>query len=136
MKIFYDDCWVYYVCDDYVVGDRLKNGKWMYFFDDRKFVEKICKMAIKQKIVKSLKFSNDEKGVVCFYMNGEDVLSHKRVLAFFLSNDLIRHRKNGNLYNVAFKFDHQTRSDEYGENFKAQITLSQFVDLATGEFKI
>lgn len=47
---------------------------------------------------------------------------------------LIPRNKNGNLRNISFKFDKETRAKEYASDFHAKINLSPFVDLKTGEF--
>ena len=56
------------------------------------------------------------------------------MIAFMLEHGLVRKTKSGKLYNIGFKLDDQTRAGEYGTGFKARITLSDFVDLETGEF--
>lgn len=67
-------------------------------------------------------------------MNCDDIEGHKRVIKYFLENDLIRKTKAGKLYNISFKLDDQTRVGEYGAGFHSEIKLVQFVDLNTGEF--
>lgn len=51
-----------------------------------------------------------------------------------ISHRLIPRTKTGKLYNISFKLDDQTRANEYGENFKAQLTLDMLVELITGEW--
>ena len=46
---------------------------------------------------------------------------------------MIKKTKSGKLYNIGFKYDSQTRNCEYGDDFKAEIKLEQFVDLNTGK---
>ena len=60
--------------------------------------------------------------------------SHKKVIQFFLDNDMIQKTKTGKLYNISFKLDDQTRAGEYGEMFQSEIKLEQFLDLYTGEW--
>lgn len=128
--------WIYYVSDEYKPLSKEKCGKWMYFFENRKFVENICKKAIEEKAIIEAKHSADETGVACFYLNSDDVPGHKKIIEFFLTNNLIRQTKTGKLYNISYKLDKQTRNGEYGEDFKAEIKLDQFVDLITREWKI
>ncbi|MBC3514725.1 hypothetical protein [Ruminococcus bicirculans (ex Wegman et al. 2014)] len=73
-------------------------------------------------------------GVICFYLNGDDIANHKRVLQFMMDNDLIRKTKAGKYYNISFKFDDQTRAGEYGSNFEGKIKLETFIDLTTGKW--
>ena len=49
---------------------------------------------------------------------------------------MIRKTKTGKLYNISFKLDNQTRAMEYGDKFKGKITLSDFINLETGEWII
>lgn len=76
-----------------------------------------------------------KEGVCCFYLNGNDRESHKRVLSYMLENGLIRKTKTGKLYNISFKFDTETYAGKYkGSGFSGKIKLADFVDLETGEF--
>ena len=132
VKIIYSGGWVFYVGEAAAsLGDKC--GKWMYFFNDRSFAEKICRQAVEQGVVAESKHSDADNGVCCFYINGDDAAAHQQLLQFFLDNDLIRKKKDGGLYNISFKFDTQTRAGEYGEEFDSHIKLDQFVDLNTGK---
>ena len=62
--------------------------------------------------------------------------SHKKVIQFFMSNDMIQKTKTGKLYNISFKLDDQTRAGEYGESYSGNIKLEQFLDLQTGEWLV
>ena len=118
-------------------------GKWMYFIDDSpgsfEFAQKVCEEAVKTGVVIEAKHTEYQMlrmvktGVCCFYCNGNDNDAHKRVLSFFLKNNMIKKTKSGKLYNISFKYDEQTRNCEYGDDFKAEIKLEQFVDLNTGK---
>lgn len=134
MQIIKQHGWVYYVGDNTQTLERHKCGKWMYFFDSKEFVAEICQKAVNEDIVVESKHSDDNTGVACFYLNGDDLARHKKVIEFFLENKLIRRTKTGRLYNIAFKFNDQTRAGEYGADFKAEIKLEQFIDLTTGEW--
>lgn len=125
--------WVYY-CGNDIQFDDDKVGKWMYFFQDKKFVAKICENAVKMNIVKESKHSDEETGVACFYLNCDDIDTHKKIISYFMENNLIRKTKKGRLYNISFKLDKQTMSGEYGDEFKSDIKLSKFVDLDTGKW--
>ena len=133
MEIKRNVAWVCYIGDTSNL-ERDKCGKWMYFFDDKKFVAKICEDVVKNNVVVESKHSNDEEGVACFYLNYDDINAHKRILKYFIENNLIKRTKSGKLYNISFKLDNQTRAGEYGDNFKSQIKLENFVDLNTGEW--
>lgn len=126
--------WVFYLGDGYQNLDEKKVGKWMHFFNNVEFAEEVCSKAIASDVCVESKHSDAVEGVCCFYLNGDDIEAHKRVIRFFIENGLIRKTKAGKLYNISFKYDAQTDAGQYGENFVAEIKLDQFVDLATGKF--
>ena len=127
--------WVCYFADGAEETlDTHKYGKWMRFFQDREFEANLCKKAVESGIVKQVKHSDSECGVSCFYLNGDDIETHKKVMQFFFENNLIRKTKTGKLFNISFKFDDQTRAAEYGADFKGEIKLEQFMNLNTGEW--
>ena len=134
MRVIKKPAWVYYLADTDPHFDETKVGKWMYFFGDRQFVEKICREAIEQNIVEECKHSNADDGVSCFYLNDDDLEGHRRVIEFFIKNDLIRKTKKGKLYNISFKHDTQTLAGEYGDDYHSDIKLEEFVNLETGEW--
>lgn len=114
MKVIRQSGWVYYVEDDSELDDS-KVGKWMYFFNNRKFVEKICAEAIERGVVVESKHTDAKEGVACFYLNCDDLEGHKKVITYFLENELIRKTKAGNLYNISFKRDEQSLYMVVGE---------------------
>ncbi|MCU6236704.1 hypothetical protein KWH75_06435 [Morganella morganii] len=134
MEIKKNQFWVYYVGEKNEVNPE-KNGKWMYFFSDSNYVTDICTKAINENIVAVCKHTNNaDTGVACFYLNIDDNEGHRRVIKFFLDNNLIKRTKSGKLTNASFKLDNQTRTGEYGDEFQAKLNLEKFVDLTTGEF--
>ena len=134
MKTITNIAWVYYVEEELAQKlDDNKVGKWMYFFNDRAFAERICREAVETGVVVEAKHSNAEEGVCCFYLNCDDMDAHKRVITFFLENRLIKRTKAGKLHNISFKLDKQTYSGEYGDRFHSEIKLINFVNLETGE---
>lgn len=78
--------------------------------------------------------NKESTGVICFYLNCDDIENHKRVIKFMMDNDLIRKTKTGKFYNNSFKFNNQTRAGEYGNDFEGKLKLDQFIDLTTGKF--
>ena len=121
--------------------DIHKSGKWMYFFEakDVAFARNLCCKAIENHVVTTCKHTDIQEtgfdtGVICFYIHFDDVEAHKKVLGFFLENNLIQRTKAGMLKNISFKLDEQTLAREYGDKFKAKICLSDFVDLSTGKW--
>jgi len=130
--------WYWFLSGDEDKLDREKCGKWMHFFTDQDFAISICEKAIEEGACYECKCSDlllqGESGVICFYLNGDDIENHKRVIDFMLKYNLIRKTKAGKLYNESFKFDSQTRAHEYGADFEGKIKLEQFLDLYTGEW--
>ena len=135
MRVITQFGWEYYIGDDAKTLVNDKCGKWMYFFDNKTFVSNLCAKAVESGVVVESKHSNAETGVSCFYLNGDDIDGHKKVIQFFLDNNLIKRTKSGKLYNISFKFDNQTRAGKYGGDFIPEIKLEQFLDLTTGEWK-
>ena len=132
--------WVWYrnwETSKFIEENRI--GKWLVYFSDIAYARKICEKAVLSGAVGWCKHSSELKlkgggtGVICFYLNGDDVEGHKRVLRFLIENEMIRKRKSGALYNIAFKYDSQTYAGEYGSDFHAEIKLADFVNLETGE---
>ena len=133
--------WSFYIDIELAPGlDERRCGKWMFYFNDIEFAEEICRRAALGMVVAECKHSSSGsviesgRGVACFYLNSDDIKGHRRVIAFMLEHGLVRKTKSGKLYNIGFKLDDQTRAGEYGSDFKARITLSDFVDLESGEF--
>lgn len=143
MKILNMYGWDWYSSDKYEGFNHDKCGKWMYFFkkEDIEFVTEICKCAIENNIVKHCKHTDkiafiraNMQGVACFYLEYDDIETHRKVITFFLENDLIKRTKAGKLHNISFKMDSQTKNGEYGSEFKSNIRLENFIDLNTGEW--
>ena len=133
------DGWYWYLSGKENLLDIRKCGKWMYFFDNQEFAKKICEKAITEGVVYECKCTDMETtatstGVICFYLNGDDIENHKRVIKFMIANNLIRKTKTGRYYNNSFKFDDQTQAGEYGVNFRGDIKLEQFINLNTGDW--
>lgn len=135
MNVVTNEYWVFYVNPEEaqtLYNDKV--GKWMYFFGDKEFAVKVCKEAVENGIVAEAKHSNAPDGVCCFYLNCNDMVTHKRVIKYFIDNGLIRKTKAGKMYNISFKLDTQTLSGEYGSDFNSEIKLADFVNLETGEW--
>lgn len=127
------DGWIFYMSEDKSNLDRHKCGKWMHFFNNKEFAVHICEEAVANGICVEAKHTDASEGVCCFYLNCDDIEGHKKVLSYFIKNDLIRKTKTGKLYNISFKLDDQTRAGEYGAGFHSEIKLEKFVNLNTGE---
>ena len=131
--------WFWFLSGKQNCLDKAKCGKWMYFFNDQEFAKDICRKAIDEGVCYECKCSDldmisENKGVLCFYLNADDVENHKRIIKFMMDNNLIRKTDSGRYYDISFKFDNQTKSGEYGTDFEGKIKLSDFVDLETGEW--
>lgn len=147
LKIGKNMFWVFYISDN-VSLEPEKTGKWMYFFNgdaDIDYISKLCSDAVEQGIVDKAKHTNpdtlglnphgtSDSGVCCFYLNYDDIEGHKRILTYFLENQMIKRTKAGKLYNISFKLDNQTKQGEYGSDFTGVLKLADFVDLNTGEW--
>lgn len=131
--------WCWYITDKAKLLETHKCGKWMIYFNNQDFAMNICEKAIKENICYECKCTDMEltgsiSGVICFYLNGDDMECHHKIIKFMLDNKLIRKTKTGRLFNISFKFDDQTRAGQYGDDFSGEIKLSQFINLNTGEW--
>ena len=119
--------------------DQDKVGKWMFFFrtyEGQQFAERMCREAVESGVVIEAKRSDSLEGVACFYTNVDDNESHKKIISFFLKNDMIKRTKTGRLCDISFKLDSQTYAGSYGSSFHAQLKLSHIMDLYTLQWKI
>lgn len=131
--------WYWYLSGEESKLEKHKCGKWMYFFANQELAQNICEKAIESGACYECKCTDMEMqrtdiGVICFYLNADDIDNHKRIIQFMLDNNLIRKTKAGRYYNISFKFDDQTRAGEYGADFNGNIKLDQFIDLNTGKW--
>lgn len=126
--------YIFYISDNLTNHNTEKIGKWMYFFNNKDFISKICKKAIEENIVDTCKHTNDNDGVACFYIEFDNLDENRKVINFFLENNLIPKTKNGRYYDISFKTDEQTLNGEYGNDFKAKMKLHQFIDLKNGKW--
>ncbi|GEN46725.1 hypothetical protein [Alkalibacillus haloalkaliphilus] len=77
--------------------------------------------------------STDGSWVVIWYSNDERE-NLKSLANFLIDHELVPKTKSSRYYNISFKYDNETRNDEYGEQFKPSIKLEDLMDLNTGEF--
>ena len=142
-KKAYSPAWEYYIAKDSEYDFKEEQcGSWRYYFDASKeslaFVRKICEQAILEGVVAEIKHSNEEamkikgSGLCCFYCNGDDEDTHKKVIAFFIQNNMLLRDDYGNLRNMAFKYDSTAKRGKKGS---VPVQLGDFVNLKTGEFK-
>lgn len=131
--------WVYFVNPPAKTGE--KRGKWIYSynFNNLEYAAEICEKAVKEHIVEEAKYTrikpkDKDTGIVCFYLDIDDLEGHKKIITYMLDNNLIQKTKDGRLYNLSFKLNTQTKSREYGKDFKAELKLSDLIDLSTGKF--
>lgn len=75
---------------------------------------------------------SDKSTWVIIWYSDDSKESLQKLALFLYRNDLIQRTKAGRLYNIAFKYDEQTRTGEYGGDFKAKISLDKIMDLDTG----
>lgn len=77
--------------------------------------------------------SKDGSWVIVWYSTDEEK-ALKGLTKFLIEHGLVAKTKSGRYYNISFKYDKQTRNGEYGEQFKASISMKDLIDLNTGEF--
>ncbi len=114
--------------------DDNKVGKWIIYFNDVNWAKDTCTQAITNNIIHTCKHSDNDNGIICFYLNFDDIASHKKLINWLINKNMIQKTKDGKYYNISFKLDEQTLSNQYGKDFKPSIKLSDFIDLKTGIF--
>ena len=139
MEVIGYGSWVYYVGEGADDIDRDRCGKWMWSFDDYDLAEELCAKAVEDGVVAEAKHNaypdpRYDSGICCFYLDGSDEEAHEAILGFFLENDMIPRDGSGRLADIPFKYDWQTRAGLYGDDFVPEMTLSDFIDLGTGEW--
>ena len=132
--------WVYYAGEGSEDFDPDTCGKWMYEFDDYDLASDLCERAVEGGVVREAKHNaypdpRYDHGVCCFYIDGTDEEAHEEVISFFLDNDLVPRDASGRLKDIPFKYDWQTRAGFYDDDFVPEITLGDFIDLDTGEWR-
>ena len=70
--------YIFYISDNWTNHNTNKIGKWMYFFNNKDFISKICKKAIEENIVDTCKHTNDNDGVACFYIEYDNLNAHRK----------------------------------------------------------
>ena len=83
------------------------------FFSDQYWAKKMCLKAIDENVVCEAKYTDDITGVACFYLNIDNYERHKKVIQFFIENNLVKKTKAGKFANIAFKLDRQTKTKKY-----------------------
>lgn len=127
--------WVFYISinsQNYFEEDKV--GKWILYFNDIFWAKEVCIKAINEDIVYEAKHSDSDTGMICFYLNIDDIDRQKRIISWFISNNYIKKTTKGRFTNISFKLDSQTLSDEYGKHFTPKLNLSNFVNLEDGSF--
>ena len=131
--------WMYFVNPPAKTSE--KRGKWIYSYNfiNVEYAAEICEKAVKEHIVEEAKYTkvkpkDKDTGIVCFYLDIDDLEGHKKIITYMLDNNLIQKTKDGRLYNLSFKLNTQTKSEEYGKDFKAELKLSDLIDLNTGKW--
>jgi hypothetical protein len=139
----YSPAWEHYIAKDKSYDFKEDQcGGWQYSFDashnSLSIIRKICEKAMTEGVVAEIKHSNADalrikgSGLCCFYCNGDDEEAHKKIIAFFIQNNMVLRDNYGNLRNMAFKYDATAKRRKKGS---IPIQLGDFVNLKTGEFK-
>lgn len=110
-------------------------GKWILAGISEDKATTLCGLAVLFGAAEQAKHTaKTAREICCFYIDGSIVQQHRRILGFLMKEKAIPKKKDGTYCNIAFKFDRQTHAGEYGKDFTPKIHLSDFVDLATGEW--
>ncbi|ELY7523573.1 hypothetical protein SOJ89_003970, partial [Cronobacter sakazakii] len=101
--------WVFYYSTVVLSNlDDNKVGKWIIFFNDINWAKATCTQAITNNIIHTCKHSDNDNGIICFYLNFDDIASHKKLINWLINKNMIQKTKDGKYYNISFKLDEQT----------------------------
>lgn len=135
LKTRKDPAWTHFINSKMKFQSDGTVGKWMYFFSDRSRAELLTRQAVEQGVCLVAKCGTAEDGVACFYVDRGDKKTHKKIISYFIQNDMIRKTKSGRFYNISFKLDEQTKNNEYGDDYDSELKLEELIDLETGQWK-
>lgn len=120
---------------------RLNNiyGKFMVFYSWNLNTLKMNKLKelIYDGTICFLKYPSEPKRscVLCFYTT-DDIIEMSNLSEFLIENNFVKKTKDGlNYCDISYKKEKQTKTEIYGGDFKAEIKLSDFIDLTTGKLK-
>ena len=136
MVKLYDDKFIEFKKSDTEIKYDIK-GKWLIFFSDFAYADKLCKDLVDNDIVLEANHSiGGTSGVCRIFVDAKNLEQHRKVLRYLIDNQHIPRTKKGNhLYNIAFKLQLQTdRLEYYGWDFENLLSLCDLVDLKTGKF--
>ena len=79
-------------------------------------------------------FDNDKVGKWMYFFDDKAFVSE--ICKKAIEDGGVAEEKHSNKNDgvISFKLDQQTLADQYGEDFKAEIKLEQFIDLYTGDW--
>lgn len=130
--------WSVFCASPIPTWDKTTVGKWLIAGIDVDKAMELCCKAVAAEATQEAKHSMtappQSKSICCFYVNGSDAQAHKRLLDFLRRENALPKKKDGTYCNISFKYDQQTLNGEYGKDFTPRHRLSDFLDLATGEW--
>lgn len=110
------------------------SGKWIVNAGNSERAARICLSAAMGGVVKEAKHTKDGRGLCFFYVDSQDIIGHKKIIALLLSQKLVPKTNSGKLSNLAYKLDAQTRAGQYGPD-SVLYHLSDFIDLETEKWR-
>jgi hypothetical protein len=118
--------------------DGANIGKWLIAGIDVDLAMALCCKAVVMGATDEAKHTMpirpETRCIACFYANADSPEDHRRLLDFLKQEKAIPKKKDGTYCNISFKYDQQTLNGEYGSKFKPRLRLSDFLNLATGEW--
>lgn len=135
MKTTVSDKWVYYTADNFkgFLGNSF--GKWMFYFDNPDYAERICTVAVCDGVTKRAKHANASQGIGGFYTDADNYAEHRAIIDYMLRNNLIRRAANGKYFDIAFKYELADDEASTPTLPRTPLRLSDFIDLSDGTFK-
>ncbi len=133
MYISNNQDWVRYTTDDTWKLSHIKDcGKWTVFYNNKDTAKQLIEKALQTNITTHAKHTKGNQGVICFYASATNLQQHRVVINFLIENQLLRITNDLTYADSSFKFNGQSWSKQYGNQFKDLIRLSHFINLETG----
>lgn len=119
-------------------------GKWLVSTETEGDADRLCMEAAGLECVAETKrttamhpwHTDDNDWLCCIYTDAEDEDKIKKALGFLIKNGWVRRKRDGTLWNIAYKTDEQTRAGEYEGAYRESAQrrkLYDYADARTGE---
>lgn len=134
-KIIDTAFWVHYV-GDIASTDRNTLGEWRYTYDTVDNISKFCEHVVDNEVVVAAKHGTTDYGVASFYVDNQDEKGHKAIIGELISKGMVPKDSNGIYEDLKYELYIPKRLLEKEGIKPFSLSLSDFIDLTSGEWVI